>query len=243
MPVVLADVCGAAEGGHLSVLQWAREHGCPWDEWTCNLKGAPGGVGVGAGAPLPVGLHHEYSAASGGHLAVLQWAPTSCVLIFPDRKMPCWSVMAGKHCSRGLRCNYSHDATSLTQLVDVIHSAKQTLDVCVFNITCNELAFAVIDAKRRGVAVRVISDAVQAKSSGSRVARIAGQGIEVRTNAAAGPGRCMHHKFAIIDKRILLIGSFNWTRHVVTANRENVVIQKQTVACASTSGSSLIRCG
>ena len=37
----------AAKGGHLEVLQWAREHGCEWDERTC---------------------------AGGGHLEVLQWA-------------------------------------------------------------------------------------------------------------------------------------------------------------------------
>jgi hypothetical protein len=40
----------AAKGGHLEVLQWAREHGCPWDEWTC------------------------WGAARGGHLEVVQWA-------------------------------------------------------------------------------------------------------------------------------------------------------------------------
>ena len=40
----------AAEGGHLEVLQWAREHGCPWDEKTC------------------------YWAAYLGHLKILQWA-------------------------------------------------------------------------------------------------------------------------------------------------------------------------
>jgi len=40
----------AAENGHLDVLKWARENGCPWDEWTC-----------------------EYAAGS-GHLDVLKWA-------------------------------------------------------------------------------------------------------------------------------------------------------------------------
>ena len=40
----------AAAGGHLEVLQWAREHDCPWDFRTC------------------------YSAAEGGHLEVLKWA-------------------------------------------------------------------------------------------------------------------------------------------------------------------------
>jgi len=38
------------EGGHLEVLKWARENGCPWDEDTCA------------------------GAAEGGHLEVLKWA-------------------------------------------------------------------------------------------------------------------------------------------------------------------------
>jgi hypothetical protein len=29
------EICeGAAAGGHLEVLQWARENGCEWDTWT-----------------------------------------------------------------------------------------------------------------------------------------------------------------------------------------------------------------
>ena len=39
----------AAQGGHLEVLQWAREHGCPWDSSTCRY------------------------AATHGQLEVLQW--------------------------------------------------------------------------------------------------------------------------------------------------------------------------
>ena len=34
----------------------------------------------------------------------------------------------------------------------------------------------------------------------------------------------MHNKFALIDRRVLLNGSFNWTRSAVLNNRENVVI-------------------
>ena len=25
----------AAKRGYLSLLEWARGHGCPWDQWTC----------------------------------------------------------------------------------------------------------------------------------------------------------------------------------------------------------------
>jgi hypothetical protein len=43
------DECnGAAAGGHLEVLQWAREYDCPWGEETCA------------------------TAAQGGHLEVLR---------------------------------------------------------------------------------------------------------------------------------------------------------------------------
>lgn len=36
----------------------------------------------------------------------------------------------------------------------------------------------------------------------------------------------MHHKFCIIDKKILLNGSFNWSRQAVVGNNENLVIHK-----------------
>ena len=40
---------GAAGGGHLDVLKWARAHGAPWDESTC------------------------WRASKDGHLELLQW--------------------------------------------------------------------------------------------------------------------------------------------------------------------------
>ena len=30
------DVQSAAKNGHLECLKYAREHGCPWDEETCE---------------------------------------------------------------------------------------------------------------------------------------------------------------------------------------------------------------
>lgn len=40
----------------------------------------------------------------------------------------------------------------------MLRSAQRTLDVCVFTITCDEIADALIQAHQRGVRVRVISD-------------------------------------------------------------------------------------
>ena len=47
----------AALTGQLDVLRWAREHHCECENVCVGRSArAPGGVAVGAGAPLPVGL-------------------------------------------------------------------------------------------------------------------------------------------------------------------------------------------
>jgi len=42
----------------------------------------------------------------------------------------------------------------------------------------------------------------------------------------------MHHKFAVIDGRTLLNGSFNWTAQAAHGNQENVVIYKHAQGLA-----------
>ena len=34
----------------------------------------------------------------------------------------------------------------------------------------------------------------------------------------------MHHKFAVFDRRILLTGSYNWTRSAAGHNEENLLV-------------------
>jgi len=34
----------------------------------------------------------------------------------------------------------------------------------------------------------------------------------------------MHHKFCIIDKTILITGSYNWTRSAAERNQENILV-------------------
>lgn len=46
-------------------------------------------------------------------------------------------------------------------------------------------------------------------------------GIQVRHDQESG---YMHHKFAIIDKKVLITGSLNWTTQAIQNNRENVLI-------------------
>jgi cardiolipin hydrolase len=34
----------------------------------------------------------------------------------------------------------------------------------------------------------------------------------------------MHHKFVIIDNKVLITGSLNWSAHGVNNNNENIII-------------------
>jgi len=99
--------------------------------------------------------------------------------------------------------------------------ARKRLDVCVFTITDDRLAAALIDAHARKVAVRVIADDSKAEDLGSDVPRLARVGVPVRVDRSPFH---MHHKFAVADGETLLSGSYNWTRGAARDNEENPII-------------------
>uniref|UniRef100_A0A8C9UVF2 Mitochondrial cardiolipin hydrolase n=1 Tax=Spermophilus dauricus TaxID=99837 RepID=A0A8C9UVF2_SPEDA len=58
---------------------------------------------------------------------------------------------------------------------------------------------------------------------GRGVRRLPCTGIQVRHDQDLG---YMHHKFAIVDKQVLITGSLNWTTQAIQNNRENVLIME-----------------
>ncbi|MBK8978696.1 MAG: hypothetical protein IPM29_22590 [Planctomycetes bacterium] len=116
---------------------------------------------------------------------------------------------------------FSPDEPCLRRIVELIDRAARSIDVCVFTITDDRIAAALHAAHRRGVALRIVSDDEKAEDLGSDVHALAAAGIPVRTDRAPDH---MHHKFALFDGRVLLTGSFNWTRGAGRDNEENFVV-------------------
>jgi cardiolipin hydrolase len=166
-----------------------------------QLGGGGGGGGNGAATNTPVAAH------GGGQ-----------VLFFPDPGMPC---RFGASCRRQ-NCDYAHGATSLTRLIATLQSARRSISVAVFSLTCDEIAHALLDAHRRGIKVRLITDDEQIASAGSDAASLRAAGVPVRHDGSRQ--RLMHHKFCVIDGAVVLTGSFNWTRSAVLFNDENVLV-------------------
>ena len=94
-------------------------------------------------------------------------------------------------------------------------------DVCVFSITDNVLAEAILLAARRGVRIRVISDNDKRSDAGSDVSRLKRGGVQVAVDQTTDH---MHHKFAIFGNKRVLTGSYNWTRAAAERNHENITL-------------------
>lgn len=107
------------------------------------------------------------------------------------------------------------------RLVGLLKSARSSVDICVFTITDDRISDAVAAAHSRGVATRVITDDEKAFDRGSDVDRLRTAGVSIRVDCTPYH---MHHKFAVFDRRLLVTGSYNWTRSADKFNEENYVI-------------------
>jgi cardiolipin hydrolase len=112
-----------------------------------------------------------------------------------------------------------HDCAN--RIARCFEQARSTVDACVFTITDDHIADAMVRAQRRGVKIRVITDDAKQFDPGSDVERLEGAGIAVRTDKS---DHHMHHKFALFDGALLLTGSYNWTRSAALHNEENFVL-------------------
>ena len=115
---------------------------------------------------------------------------------------------------------------SLPKLVKYLNSAKKSIDLCLYMITCHDLGQAVLNRMESSdnVRVRLIADHSFAHVKGSLVSELRKRGAFVRIKES---DFLMHHKFAIVDDDLVLSGSFNWTMQAASGNQENVIVSSE----------------
>ncbi|NMO14971.1 endonuclease [Pyxidicoccus fallax] len=109
----------------------------------------------------------------------------------------------------------------LNAIVSQIQGARGSIDVCVFTVTDDRISRALLDAHRRGVRLRIVSDDEKSLDAGSDLERLSDAGVPVRLDRSEAH---MHHKFAVFDRLRLITGSYNWTRSAAEHNHENVLV-------------------
>ncbi len=122
-------------------------------------------------------------------------------------------MMSEAYFSPGIDCR--------NKIISLLNAAKQSIDICVFTISDNKITDSILNAYKRGIDVCIISDNDKANDRGSDIYRLSEEGVNVVLDKTRYH---MHHKFAIFDNKVLLNGSFNWTRSATDVNEENILI-------------------
>jgi cardiolipin hydrolase len=124
----------------------------------------------------------------------------------------------------GSRACFSPGDGCLTAILGELSRVRRTADICVFTITDDRIAHAILAAHARAVQVRVITDNDKQYDGGSDIARLRAAGIALKVDETE---HHMHHKFAVLDGATLLNGSYNWTRSAGAFNEENLVVTSE----------------
>jgi phosphatidylserine/phosphatidylglycerophosphate/cardiolipin synthase-like enzyme len=135
-----------------------------------------------------------------------------------------WAEMVVQAC-------FSPQGKCSGHIVREIDKAQKELLVAVYAFTSDDLAKAVVQAKKRGVSVQIVLDReFDAANERSQGKFLEAQKIPLRRISGMKPAvperdsGLMHQKFSVIDRKIVLTGSYNWTRSADSSNDENLLL-------------------
>ncbi len=107
------------------------------------------------------------------------------------------------------------------EIIKNINQAEAFINIAMYIFTDREIAIPLVKARERGVKVRLYLDQDQVDYKYSQSRFLVQKGIKTRISTN---NYIMHNKFAIIDNRILLTGSYNWTFSANNRNDENLMV-------------------
>lgn len=122
---------------------------------------------------------------------------------------------------------FSTEGETKEAVINFIDSAEASLDIAAFIFTSGDIAKSLLNAKKRGVKIRIILDYKQKQNRDPVLLFIKEEGFNLKF-VKGDIGGFMHHTFAIRDNNAVITGSYNWTDHSSKYNYENVVLVDET---------------
>lgn len=116
------------------------------------------------------------------------------------------------------------------RIIELIKNAKHYIYIPTFLITHTQIANELINAKNRGIDVRVIIDANSTSTRNTKHAILRKNGILLKTENYAGK---LHAKSMIIDDEYIVTGSMNFSNSGENKNDENLLIIKNSTIAKS----------
>ena len=117
---------------------------------------------------------------------------------------------------------FSPDDHVLTALYTLLSQAKESIYFLAFSFTSNELGEIVRTKAEAGLKIEGVMDREQvASNTGTEYDPFRQAELDVRMDGNEG---LMHHKVFIIDGKIVVLGSYNFSRSAEERNDENIII-------------------
>ena len=116
---------------------------------------------------------------------------------------------------------FESEGNARARIVALIEDAKSSVNFMAFVFTDDDIARAIVAQHRAGINVRGVVEDRNTTSTGSNYRSMRRAGVAVLTD---GNPYIMHHKVIIIDKAIVITGSYNFTNSAANYNDENVLI-------------------
>jgi phosphatidylserine/phosphatidylglycerophosphate/cardiolipin synthase-like enzyme len=127
---------------------------------------------------------------------------------------------------------FSPDDKVATRILDLLNGAQESIFFMAYTMTSNAIGEAIIQQARAGINVVGVMDKDSIKSSqGTEYDAFMQAGLNVRPDG--NQAGLMHHKVIIIDQKIVITGSYNFTASAEEENDENVVILFSPEAAAT----------
>ena len=129
----------------------------------------------------------------------------------------------------GVSVYFSPNGGCTAAIIREIVAARQSVHVQAAQFTSSAIAKALVAAHDRGIDVQVIVDHHKSENK-TQADRLQDAGIPTFTDARHGTA---HNKVILIDGKVVITGSFNFTKDSETENAENLVFIRDRPAIAS----------
>jgi len=137
---------------------------------------------------------------------------TKCELLIADRQVEVWSLPQKKN-------------EALTRVISSIDMAYENIKISMFTLTCEKILEALLKAKNRGVVVEVAIDYYSAKGASKHATKYLKENNIIVMEGS--PGKLLHHKWCLIDRECLILGSTNWTNAAFSKNDDCLIFIKK----------------
>jgi phosphatidylserine/phosphatidylglycerophosphate/cardiolipin synthase-like enzyme len=141
------------------------------------------------------------------HLSVFS-QPSCLAAYFPEKTLYQVCFTPGQNCTE--------------IIVELINNAKKSVYIQAYSFTSAPIATALVSAKRRGLDIQVLLDKSQIKNNKYSSAKFL-MNNDIKTWIDYKPA-IAHNKIIIIDNKIVITGSFNFTKAAQERNAENLLV-------------------